>query len=452
MVPFGQICPKLAFDECRMLIVPPGHKSLNLPPDRYDLEESYCIEPDCDCRRVMLNVTSVSQKRVEAVISFRFDAGDSDRGPYLDPLNQQGRHATALLDFVCQTVLTDPQYVQRLERHYNIAKEIVAGRLRPEAAPSAPTLLGPTVVGAGNRLEYEAEPADASVERKPFDIHRQVFDEDGEADERKVQEYIDGLMNEFADSPEAEPIFKAGRKLGWAATMMEFGFSRLGVAPASMTLAEFQEVVFEIIPRKVSVDAESAEVIVTELRAFWQFAQSRYRLSNAATILRDLDSDAVARLHDELDSRANFSMAKSLFMAGRNAGFDLTTLEGLNKFMLAYNAGLRAGERPNRPMALPSEKRDLSNFDDDSFTAEPGNRADRRAAKRPPRRETSAASRNEKTTTWPMMIPNMRMRAHREPWGERVTVDIGVTAVHPDGMSDSSRWSQRSGDHRNGEK
>ena len=390
MVPFGQICPKLAFDECRMLIVPPGHKSSNLPPDRYDLEESYCIEPDCDCRRVMLNVTSVSQKRLEAVISFGFDADDPDRGPFLDPLNQQGRYAPALLDIVRQTVLTDPQYVQRLERHYNIVKEIIAGRLRPEAAL---TFLGPTVVGAGNPPKYEAEPADASVERKPFDIHRQVFDEDGEADERKVQEYIDGLMNEFIDSPEAEPIFKAGRRLGWAVTMMGYGFSHLGVAPVSMTLAEFQEVVFEIIPRKVSVDAESAEVIVTELRAFWQFVQSRYRLSNAATILRDLDSDAVSRLHDELDSPANFGMAKSFFMAGNKAGIDMTTQEGLNKFMLAYNAGLRAGERPNRRMALPSEKRDLSILGDDSFTAESGNRADRRAAKRAQRRGTKKQQR-----------------------------------------------------------
>ena len=37
-------------------------------------------------------------------------------------------------------------------------------------------------------------------------------------------------------------------------------------------------------------------------------------------------------------------------------------------------------------------------------------------------------------------------------WSEQVTGRIESTAVHPEGMSDSSRWSQRSGDHRNGAK
>lgn len=85
MVPFREICPKLAFDECRMLIVAPGLTSTGLPPDRYDLEESYCTAPDRDCRRVMLNVTSVARRSIEAVISLGFDADDPDRGPFLDP-------------------------------------------------------------------------------------------------------------------------------------------------------------------------------------------------------------------------------------------------------------------------------------------------------------------------------------------------------------------------------
>lgn len=394
MVPFREICPKLAFDECRMLIVPPGHKSSGLPPDRYDLEESYCIERDCDCRRVMLNVTSIARRSIEAVISFGFDADDPDRGPFLDPLNRQGPHAPALLDFVCQTVLTDSQYVQRLERHYRIVKDIVAGRLRPEAATPAPTLLGPTVVGSGKLPKYEADAGDAPRESKPFNIHQKLFDKYGETDEGKVEEYIGSLMNEFADSPEAQPIFDAGRRLGWAATMMDYSFGHLGIAPPSMKLADFQEVVFEIIPRKVSVEAECAEEIVTELRAFWQFLQRRFRLANAAVILSDLDSEAVSRLHDALDSPENFGMAKSFFMAGQKAGFDMTTQEGLNKFMLAYNAGLLAGKRFNRLDAPPREpQRGLSIFDDDAIASQYGNRADRRAAKREQRREAKKRQR-----------------------------------------------------------
>ena len=34
--------------------------------------------------------------------------------------------------------------------------------------------------------------------------------------------------------------------------------------------------------------------------------------------------------------------------------------------------------------------------------------------------------------------------------GKRVTGSLGVIAVHPEGMAESSRWSQHRGDHRNG--
>lgn len=392
MVPFLEICPKLAFDECRMLIVPPGHPS-RLPPDRYDLEESYCIEPDCDCRRVMLNVTSVSRRQVVAVISFGFDTADPDRGPFLDPLNRQGPHAKALLELVRQQVLTDPQYVQRLERHYQVVKDIVAGRLRPDEAAPAPTLLGPTVVGAGTPAKHDALENKVAENAAPFDIHQKVFDEYGESDEGEIKEYIDGLMKQFADSPEAEPIFKAGQRLGWAATMMDYAFGHLGVAPPNMTLADFREVVYQIIPRKVSVEADRAEEIVTELRAFWNLLQRCYGLKNAAEILRDLDANAVERLHDGLDNPANFGMAKSIFSQGRQAGFDMTTQEGLTKFMLAYNSGLLGGRRPNPP---PAPRRELSIFDDNSIAAEFGNRADRRAEKRAQRREAKKRQRGRR--------------------------------------------------------
>jgi hypothetical protein len=38
-----------------------------------------------------------------------------------------------------------------------------------------------------------------------FDIHQEIT-RHGEPDERKVQDYIDGLMKEFAASPEAQPL------------------------------------------------------------------------------------------------------------------------------------------------------------------------------------------------------------------------------------------------------
>ncbi len=45
----------------------------------------------------------------------------------------------------------------------------------------------------------------------------------------------------------------------------------------------------------------------------------------------------------ELSDSSNFGMAKSFVMMGQEQGFDMTTQEGMNKFMLAYNASLLAG-------------------------------------------------------------------------------------------------------------
>ncbi|MDB5309847.1 MAG: hypothetical protein JWO38_4049 [Gemmataceae bacterium] len=133
---------------------------------------------------------------------------------------------------------------------------------------------------------------------------------------------------------------EAGRQIGWAAMMMEYAINYTGHTPPEMTLSNFNEVLFELIPRKVSTEPETAEEIVTELRAFWSFLSRQYGLDNAPKILATLDDRAVDRLEAELADPANFGMAKSFFMTGKNAGFDMTTPEGLAAFQDVYNASL----------------------------------------------------------------------------------------------------------------
>lgn len=81
-----------------------------------------------------------------------------------------------------------------------------------------------------------------------FDIHQPVFDSDGEFDEDRSLTYVDGLMSEFAESPEARPIVEALGSVYWAGSMMEFGINYLGATPANMTSVEFGEVLFELFP------------------------------------------------------------------------------------------------------------------------------------------------------------------------------------------------------------
>src|SRR5205823_983078 len=114
--------------------------------------------------------------------------------------------------------------------------------------------------------------------------------------------------------------------------MMEYYFNYLGGALPSMSVRDFNEVVFQLFPRKVSTEPESAATILAELRAFWNFVHRQYGLKSAERILATLDGGAEARLRKELADPSNYGMAKSFFMAGLKAGYDMTTQEGMNAF------------------------------------------------------------------------------------------------------------------------
>jgi hypothetical protein len=175
-----------------------------------------------------------------------------------------------------------------------------------------------------------------------FDIHQSLYNRHGELDDKRMGQYIDGLCEAFAASPEGQPIYQAGGG-GWVPMMLEYGSTYLGTTPPRMSLADFNEVVFQLFPRKVSTEAESAPEIIAELRAFWTFLSRQFALDNARQILATLNENAVRQLRKELADPENYGMAKSFFMLGSQAGFDMTTQEGLDQFTQVYNSGLAAG-------------------------------------------------------------------------------------------------------------
>jgi hypothetical protein len=176
-----------------------------------------------------------------------------------------------------------------------------------------------------------------------FDIHKLAFAADGDWDDNLANEYCEGLMAAFAKSPEADEYSEEFGGIGIVFNMIDFGLSYPGVTPADMTLGDFREILFELFPRKMSVEPDAAPGIIAELRAFWKFVDRAYQLPQAHEMLTELDDDAVSKLREELTDPSNFGMAKSFFMMGSQAGFDMTTQEGLAEFQLAYNSSLLAG-------------------------------------------------------------------------------------------------------------
>ncbi len=191
-----------------------------------------------------------------------------------------------------------------------------------------------------------------------FDIRRDLAPA-GDLDEDAAREYIDTLFERFTASPEARALPQAEEDLGWSFTQMRLGIDYLGATPPETSPAELNEVVFEIFPRKVSVEAAEASAIVRELEAFWRFLGREFQLVNAAACLELFGEGAASRLEAKLRDPANFGPAKRFAMFSREAGFDLGTEAGTAEAMLAYNAALGASPAlPAGPLgAQPGQSR-----------------------------------------------------------------------------------------------
>ena len=132
MTPFYTRFRDLAFQEMRVATV---QGRSDMPDDEYGFLELYCDEPDCDCRRVIINVISRTDgPKVWATINYGWEspefyvrwaryaeAAQDMAGAVLDPLNPQSRYSSALLKLF-EFVLEDEAYVDRLKRHYQMFK------------------------------------------------------------------------------------------------------------------------------------------------------------------------------------------------------------------------------------------------------------------------------------------------------------------------------------------
>jgi hypothetical protein len=142
---FHDYFPELAERETRSLTVLPG-SNLGLPPGEYGFLEMYCDEPGCDCRRVFFYVVCSFRKEVQAVVAWGWEDlafyakwmkhGDKTDAVYLKgPVLNLGSPATdlapALLEVVRTILLQDPEYVERIKRHYRMLREKIDRPRRP---------------------------------------------------------------------------------------------------------------------------------------------------------------------------------------------------------------------------------------------------------------------------------------------------------------------------------
>jgi hypothetical protein len=187
-----------------------------------------------------------------------------------------------------------------------------------------------------------------------FNIHQQVFDRDGMPLEKKANQYKDQLVQLFEQSPEGQALWSKGIEPGWVGMLLDFGTDYLSVTPPQMSPDDVREILFDLIPRKVSASAGEAPEIIRELQAFWTFLQREFHLENAAACLGVLSEKTARELKQKMSDPATFGIAKSFVMMGMERGFDLSSEEGINQWMATYNAELTAGA--GLPIPLPGEQ------------------------------------------------------------------------------------------------
>ena len=171
-----------------------------------------------------------------------------------------------------------------------------------------------------------------------FDLNKAVFDEQGSYLEEQASRYEEALMEQFAASPEGQAITQAGTELGWARAMIHYAITYPGVTPPTMTVSDLEEVLYDLFPRKVITEPGDGAEIIQELRAFWHFLERVYQLPQAKQLLAHLTQQAARRLERALQEPANFGMAKSFVLMGKEAGFDMESPEGMRAWVEAYNA------------------------------------------------------------------------------------------------------------------
>ena len=120
--------------------------------------------------------------------------------------------------------------------------------------------------------------------------------------------------------------------------MIHYAITYPGVTPPTMTVSDLEEVLYDLFPRKVITERGDGAEIIQELRAFWHFLERVYQLLQARQLLAHLTPQAARRLERALQEPANFGMAKSFVLMGKEAGFDMESPEGMRAWVEAYNA------------------------------------------------------------------------------------------------------------------
>lgn len=141
---FHELFPEIGMAETRSIAVLTDDGESGLPPGDYGFCEMFCNERGCDCRRVFFYVMASFSDEPQAVIAWGWEPrefyakwlhGDDDPavldelvGPCLNLGSSATELAPGILRLVCNVLLADEEYVERVKRHYWLFRARVDGK------------------------------------------------------------------------------------------------------------------------------------------------------------------------------------------------------------------------------------------------------------------------------------------------------------------------------------
>ncbi len=184
---------------------------------------------------------------------------------------------------------------------------------------SVPTQVGEVEVTVGVLCEEDsARPVE---ELLPDLVNVAGLDQDAK------QALEEELLAHFFASPEAE-----------GSDASSYVIPLVGLAPshghvAALNADELRRIIFEVFPRKLTVDPSTAGQVIADIRKLYAFLKRVFHFRRAGDCLRMLDEASVPELEAAFANSSNFGMAKSVFMAAADAGVELDSREDIEAFL-----------------------------------------------------------------------------------------------------------------------
>ena len=227
-----------------------------------------------------------------------------------------------------------------------IARAVTALIAEPEALqralsggpPLERTLTVPTAVGEIELqlcVPFVEAPLDLSLLQGPLAALAALGShgtedgvEDGEEDEARRALEAQQLEG-FLAAPEGR-----GRKQAMTADLaIDHARDTLGLSIGQLNPEGLRALLYYHLPRGFSVNPAEAGEMIEELRDFFAYLQRAHGMPTAHRCLRVLGDQAPAQFQAALADRRLWGMAKSLMMAGADAGYDIRSRDGIEAWM-----------------------------------------------------------------------------------------------------------------------